>query len=251
MSGSRKYSYVILDDESSSRKILTSFIGKYCPQLRLLGEASNIKEGKELIDENSPDIVFLDIEMPHGSAFDLIDQYGTIPFSTIFITAYSQYAIQAFNLSSAKYLLKPVDIDELIKAVQTTCDEIDKDLHSNLTQILMDNLKEKQLNKVIIPTIDGFEVVKTNQIVFIQADDNFSILYLDDGEKYMACRKLKFYEQNLNPFGFVRIHRSTIINVDKVKAYQKGRGGVVIMENGKELDVSQSRKQNFLDQFVK
>ncbi len=241
---------MILDDESSSRKIIFSFVSKYCPQLEIVGEASDIIEGQKLIKEKSPDIVFLDIEMPHGSAFDLLDVYDNIPFSIIFITAYSQYAIKAFNLSSAKYLLKPVDIDELVEAVESTCKQLDKNVQEDLTQILLDNLREKQLNKVIIPTMDGFEVIKTNQIVFIKANDNFSVLHLDNGEKFMACRKLKFYEQNLKQIGFIRIHRSTVINVDKVKAYQKGKGGFVTMENGTELDVSQSRKKEFLDQFM-
>ncbi len=250
MKGPKKYTCLILDDESSSRKIISSFVQKYCPQLEILGEAADILEGKKLIDKLHPDIVFLDIEMPHGSAFDLLDKYDTIPFHIIFISAYSQYAIKAFNLSSAKYLLKPIDIDELVKAVQSISDEIKNKDQSNLTQILMDNLKDKQLNKVIVPTTDGFKVVKTNQIIYIQADDNFSIMHLENGEKHMACRRLKFYEKNLNQVGFVRIHRSTVINVDKVKSYQKGRGGIVTMDNGKELDVSQSRKQGFLEQFA-
>ena len=250
MNNQKTYSCVILDDEGSSRKIIASFVSKYCPQLEITGEAADILEGKKLIDQLDPSIVFLDIEMPHGSAFDLLDRYDKIPFRIIFITAYSQYAIQAFNLSSAKYLLKPVDIDELIKAVQSTCEEIDKDDHAQLTQVLMDNLKERQFNKVIIPTIEGFEVVKTNQIIFIEANDNFSILHLVGGEKHMACRKLKFYEENLKHIGFVRIHRSTIINLDMVKSYQKGRGGIVTMENGRALDVSQTRKQEFLKQFT-
>jgi len=245
----KKYTSVILDDERASRKIIKAFVGSYCPQLEIVGEASDIIEGKKLIDQTEPKIVFLDIEMPRGSAFDLLEKYSVLPFRIIFITAYSQYAIQAFNLSSAKYLLKPVDIDEMVNAVHSVCEEIDKDDQTQLTQVLLENLKEQQINKVIIPTTEGFQVVKTNQIKYIQADDNFSILYLDGGEKYMACRKLKFYEQNLKQIGFVRIHRSTIININKVKSYQKGRGGIVTMEDGKELDVSQSRKQIFLDQF--
>ncbi len=228
---------------------MQSFVKKYCPQLHVEGEASNIIDAKKLIDKVSPQIVFLDIEMPHGTAFDLLDQYPKIDFHVIFITAYSQYAIQAFNLASAKYLLKPIDIDQLIESVEDVCDRIDTQEKSAITHVLMDNLKQKQVDKVIIPLMDGFEIVKTNEIIYISANDNFSVFQLTSGRSIMACRKLSFYEDNLSNAGFLRIHRSTIINVDKLKKYQKGKGGVAIMENGKELDVSQSRKKRLLEYF--
>ncbi len=243
------YSCIIVDDESSSRKIMQSFVSKYCPKLEILGEASNIIEAKKLIDQSKPQIVFLDIEMPHGTAFDLLDQYHSIDFHVVFITAYSQYAIQAFNLASAKYLLKPIDIDQLVDAVEDVCKRIDTQEKSAITHVLMDNLKHKQVSKVIIPLVDGFEIVRTSEIIYISANDNFSVFQLVSGKRIMACRKLSFYEDNLANAGFLRIHRSTIINLDKLKKYQKGKGGIAIMENGKELDVSQSRKKTLLNYF--
>ncbi len=246
---SKTISCIIVDDESSARTIMKSFIEKYCPSLRIVGIAENIIEAKQLITQKKPQLVFLDIEMPHGTAFDLLDKFVKVPFHIIFITAYAQYAVQAFNIASAKYLLKPIDIDALVAAVTDITTRIQTEEKSQLTHILLENLRNKQMQKVIIPLIDGFEIIETNEILYIKADDNYSEFYLASGKKIVACKKLKFYEDNLSDHGFLRIHRSTIVNLDKIKKYQKGKGGVLVLHDGTHLDVSQSRKNSLLDIF--
>jgi two-component system LytT family response regulator len=249
MSKGSKYTVLIVDDEASSRKSLSAFVNKYCKRLEIIGTAENILEAKEIIDNENPDLLLLDIEMPHGNAFDLLDLFEEIPFQVIFITAFSQYAIQAFNLSNASYLLKPVDIEELISAVNRTCDNLDQSIKWQHTAQLLEGIKEKQLTKIVIPLIDGFRVIETQDVIYIQAADNFSTLFLSNNQKEMACRNLKFYEENLSSSGFLRIHRSTLINIDHVRQYNKGSGGIVTMSNGKELDVAASRKRGFLKHF--
>ncbi len=249
MDRTRMYTALIVDDELSSRKSLSIFLNKYCKQINVLSTAENIIEARDKIGQLDPDIVFLDIEMPYGNAFDLLDQFSELTFQVIFVTAFSHYAIKAFNLSNASYILKPVDIEELISEVSRACQKIDQSLDWDHTAQLLESIKDKKLSKVVVPLIDGFVVIDIEQILYLEAADNFSTFHLISGKKIMACRKLKFYEDNLSSSGFCRIHRSTIINIDHVKKYNKGKGGFVTLISGKQLDVSQSRKKNFLSQF--
>lgn len=249
MSKLKTYTALIVDDELSSRTSLSIFLHKYCKQIDVLSTAENIIEAKNKIDELKPDIVFLDIEMPHGNAFDLLDKYSELSFQVIFITAFSQYAVKAFNLSNASYLLKPVDIEELIEEVNNACRQIEQSTKWEHTTELLETMKSKTLGKIVIPLIDGFQVVAAKEVLYLEASDNFSVIHLSSGKKLLACRKLKFYEDNLTSSGFCRIHRSSIINIDHVVKYNKGKGGFVTLSSGKQLDVSQSRKKEFLNQF--
>lgn len=244
-------SAIIVDDEQDSRETLRSYLTKYCPQVTLLGECANIMEARSAILKEQPQLVFLDIEMPHGNAFDLLEQWGEINFEIIFITAFSQYAVQAFNLSAAHYLLKPLDIEELEKAVSVVEKSLlqkDKLSHAN---ILLENMAalHSQNRKLVLPLMEGFDVVKMSEILYCEAEDNFTRFYFTNGHKTLICRNLKFYEGALDPFGFFRIHRSYLINLDFVKRYIKGKGGSVILENGKELLVSNNKKTELLERI--
>jgi len=245
----RNITAILVDDEIDSRASLSNYIAKYTPQVTLIAECSNIKEAKIAIDQNQPDLVFLDIEMPHGNAFDLLEQWEEIHFEIIFVTAFSQYAIQAFNLSASSYLLKPVDIEELEKAVENVQKSIDQKSQFSRSKILMENMKvlKSQQRKLVLPLLDGFEVVKMQNILYCEADDNFTCFHFTNGIKTMICRNLKFYENALQQYGFYRIHRSHIVNLDFVKQYKKGKGGSVILENGKELMVSNSKKLGLVE----
>ena len=242
---------IIVDDEAAARKSLSHFIQEYCPSIEIIGFGENIKEAATLIKQNEIDLVFLDIEMPRGTGFDLFDIIEKPRFETIFVTAFSQYAIQALNMSAAHYLLKPIDIDELIKAVNKVEGIIQEKSSINRTSILIENLKNfnNQKRKVVIPLMEGFEVVKMNEIIYMVADDNFVHIHLENETTFMACRSLKFYEEQLSEAGFMRIHRKYLINLEKVQRYLKGKSGFVVMENGKQLELSVSRKKLFLDNF--
>ena len=242
---------LIVDDEQDSRETLRAYIGKYCPQLSILAECANIQEARASILKEKPQLVFLDIEMPHGNAFDLLEQWGEIDFEIIFITAFSQYAVQAFNLSAAHYLLKPVDIEELENAVaivEKSLAQKEKLSHAN---ILLENMAvmHSQNRKLVLPLMEGFEVVKMAEILYCEAEDNFTCFFFADGRKTLICRNLKFYEKALDSFGFFRVHRSHIINLDYVKRYIKGKGGSIILENGKEIQVSNNRKTELIERI--
>jgi two-component system LytT family response regulator len=218
---------IIVDDEQDSRETLLNYLGKYCPQVSSVAECAILK--------HQPKLVFLDIEMPHGNAFDLLEQFGEVDFEIIFITAFSQYAVQAFNLSAAYYLLKPVDIEELGKAVEGVAERLSQKDQLSHAKILLENMAalNAQNRKLVLPLMD---------VLFCEAQDNFTCFYFTNGKKALICRNLKFYEKALNNFGFCRVHRSHIINLEYVKRYVKGKGGTVVLENGKEIMVSNNKK---------
>lgn len=247
----KKITAIIVDDEQDSRETLSNYIDKYCPQVSLLAECNNIIEAKAAILKHCPQLVFLDIEMPHGNAFDLLEQWGEIDFEIIFITAFSQYAVQAFNLSAAHYLLKPVDIEELEKAVATVERLLSQKENLSHAKILLENLTGvfSQNRKLVLPLMEGFDVIKMSEILYCEAEDNFTRFHFLDGRKTLICRNLKFYENTLEPFGFFRIHRSHLINLDYIKRYIKGKGGSVILENGKEIMVSNNKKGELMNRI--
>lgn len=243
-----KITAIIVDDEQDSRETLGSYLTKYCPQVSLLAESANIIEARAAILKHQPQLVFLDIEMPHGNAFDLLEQWGEIDFEIVFITAFSQYAVQAFNLSAAHYLLKPVDIEELEKAVATVERLLTQKANLSHAKILLENMAalHSQNRKLVLPLMEGFDVVKMSEILYCEAEDNFTRFHFKDGRKTLICRNLKFYEKALEPFGFFRVHRSHIINLDYITRYIKGKGGSVILENGAEILVSNNKKTELI-----
>lgn len=246
-----KLKAIIVEDEAASRLTLQNYLRDYCPQVDVLAEAANIKDGQLAIKKHNPDLVFLDIEMPYGNAFDLLDQFDEVPFETIFVTAYSNYAIQAINLSSCSYLLKPVDIDELIEAVKLAEEKINQQSSFKTANILLENLniENKQLKKIVLPTMEGFDVVQLKDIVHCKANDNLTDFHLADGSKKTVCKTLKFFEEVLGNHDFMRVHKSHIINVNFVSSYQKGKTGAVILSNGSTAPVSSSKKEKFLQLF--
>jgi two-component system LytT family response regulator len=247
----QQYTALIIDDEALARETLTSYIQKYCPTITVLAQAENIILGKELIAKHQPDILFLDIEMPFGNAFDLLESKPSGNFEVIFVTAFSQYAIQALNMSAAHYLLKPIDIDELIDAVSKVKTIKSEKAQIDRASILINNLNtDKTLSKkIVLPQMHGFEVKHVDSIIYCEAEENFTKFHFNDQTSSLICRQLKHYETILNDQGFHRIHRSTLVNLNYVDAYQKGRGGQVTLSNGKVLDVSESKKKGFLEKF--
>jgi two-component system LytT family response regulator len=253
-----KLKAIQVDDEKIARETLKAYLEKYCPDIELLASCENIDQGYEAIQKFKPEVVFLDVEMPFGNAFDLLEKCTHINFETIFVTAFSHYAMKALNQSACYYLLKPIDITELLKAISKI-----KSLHSqsnlvsngstNHTQLLVQNLKSthKNTQKIALPLMEGYEFVEINQIVRCQAQDNFTDVFLKNGKKLMICRTLKFYEELLHDFGFIRIHKSHLINPECALRYSKGKGGTLTMLDGSTIDVSPNKKQNLLSLFEK
>lgn len=237
---------IIVDDEANSRAIIQNYLKKYCPTVTVLSEASSVPETLELLKIHSPDVLFLDVEMPYGTAFDLLKQVPDRTFETIFVTAYDHYAIDALNAQATYYLLKPIAIDDLIKAVDhvSSIKKIEGELNN---KVLTPNIKVIE-SKITIPQQDGFEVLEVNDILYCEADDNYTNIYLKKGKK-LVSKTLKYFETTLEPHGFVRIHKSYLVNLSAIVKYRKGKGGSVVLSSGKELAVSSSKKGMLLSFF--
>lgn len=237
---------IIVEDEQISREILSNYIGKYCPNIELLGEASNIQEAYDLIQKHELDLVFLDVEMPFGNGFDLLEKVENRTFETIFVTAYDHYAIEALNNQATYYLLKPISIDELIKSVNLVTEIKEKE--DQLQNTVLQPKTSKISGKITIPLQDGFEVINVEEIVFCKADDNYTEIHLANAKKVVS-KTLKHFEEVLKEYPFARIHKSFLVNINSITKYKKGKGGSVELNNGKEILVSASKKGNLLAYF--
>jgi two-component system LytT family response regulator len=233
---------VIVEDEANSREILSNYIKKYCPDIKVSGEAANIEDALILIKKQQPELVFLDVEMPFGNAFDLLEKIGQRDFDIIFVTAYDHYAKDALNHHASYYLTKPISIDELIKATDYVL-EIRKKENYLSDKVLTSTTTINE--KITIPQLDGFEVIDVSSIQYCKADDNYTEIHFED-RKMVVSKTLKYFEEALAEFPFARIHKSYIVNVESIVKYKKGKGGSVVLKNGKELLVSASRKQELL-----
>ncbi len=242
-----KLNAIIVEDEEASRSILKNYLNKYCPNVNVLGEGENIEEGLVLIRNNDLDLVFLDVEMPYGNAFDLLDKVGDINFETVFVTAYNHYAMEALNAHASYYLMKPISIDELIKAVDYVNEIKTKE------DALQDEVLVPKTNmvsgKITIPQQDGFEILSMSDILYCKADDNYTEIYLNNSKKKLVSKTLKYFEEALTASSFVRIHKSYLVNINEIVKYVKGKGGSVVLSNGKQVIVSASKKADLLSYF--
>jgi two-component system LytT family response regulator len=245
-----KIKSVIVEDELSAREALKSYLGKYCPQIEVVGEAADARQAAELLHELKPRLVFLDVELPFGNAFDILESCRDLYFETIFVTAFSEYSLRALNQSAAYYLLKPLSIEELIIAVNKVQEHVMKNEFFDRNKVVVENFREKQPEKrqVILPTIEGFEVIKMEDIVRLQGNGNFTDIFLKNGTKKMACRFLKHYSEIL-PHPFIRVHKSHIINLDYVVSFNRSLGGYVVLHDKKEVYISPGYKEEFLRWF--
>ena len=243
---------VIVEDEMSAREVLKNYVTKYCPQLEIVGEAYDCKSAVEVLHKLQPQLVFLDVEMPYGNAFDVLEGCKDLYFETIFATAFSEYSLRALNQSAAYYLLKPISIEELIQAVNKVQQHIINNEIFNRNRIMVENFREPRLEcqRVILPTLEGFEVERIEDIQRLQGNGNFTDVYFRNKikPKKMVCRLLKYFDEIL-PHPFMRVHKSHIINTTSIKSYLKNSGGIIVLEDDTEIEISPAYKEAFLKLF--
>jgi len=242
---------LIVDDEPKNIRILKNLLEEFCPQVEICGEAENTETAINLIEEQNPELVFLDIEMPYGNAFDLLDSLIPIDFEVIFITAFDNYSLKAFKYSALDYLLKPVDISELQAATNKAVQRIAGKNINQQVALLLSNFKNTQnnLQKIAIPTMDGFVFMNVEDIIRCESNAAYTYIYTIRNEKIIASKNIKEYEELLPSSIFCRIHNSHLVNLNRIKKYSKGRGGTVIMEDGAILEVASRRRDDFLAMF--
>lgn len=226
---------IIIDDESDAREVLRELINHYIPEVNILGEASNALEGIKLINSVSPDLVFLDIQMPNGTGFDLLESIVHPKFQTIFTTAHSEYAIKAIKQQAFDYLLKPIDKDDLIDTLTRYKEK--QSIH-----------RAEEVNGMIqVPSVGGIRFLKKEEIIYVKSEGNYSSIYLQNGEHFMLSRNLKYVEDLLDKNTFVRPHNSYLVRLDKIVQYNKTEGGSIILENGTEIPISRRRKEELME----
>lgn len=241
---------IIVDDELKSRESLKILLEDFCENVEVKALCQNVEEGLLAIAEHKPDVIFLDIQMQRETGFDLLTKIKSVNFEVIFTTAYSEYAIKAFKFSAIDYLLKPIDIEELKKALGKVERKLNGSFSQRLEQ-LIENLKpaQQQNYKLALPTSDGLVFIKINDIVYCEASSNYTQIFCLDGKKYLVSRTLKEYEDILIEQNFFRIHNSYLINLGCIKKYVRGEGGYVVMSNDVSLDVSKRKKESFLSRI--
>ncbi|MCB0484021.1 MAG: response regulator transcription factor [Flavobacteriales bacterium] len=239
---------IIVDDEEGARESLTNLLEQYVPDIRIVAKAENIISAFEKIKKYTPDVVFLDIQMPFGSGFDLLERMGEqINFDIIFVTAFDQYALKAIKYSALDYLLKPVDIDELKNCIKKHRENKMSTTHEGVKN-LIDNIAnpEGKDKKLAIPDNSGLAFVRLTDIIKCDSDGNYTIFYLTDGRKLMASKTLGDYEHLLEGEGFFRVHRGHLVNLTHIKKYLKGEGGFALMSDGSKVEVARRKKALFL-----
>lgn len=239
---------IIVDDEPNARQVIRNILELYCTQVEIVGEAENVKTGVTLIKDLNPDLVFLDINMPDGTGFDLLNKVKSLNFRFIIVTAYEQYAIQAIRKSAIDYIMKPINANELIEAVEKAAlSDYRLENESVKLENYLHNLhKDLDEHRIVLNTINSIYVVKVREIVRCMADKNYTEVYLVNGKQLILSKTLKDFEEMLSEYGFFRTHQSHMVNVRFIESYEKGLGGTVIMADGSKVPVSSRRKETFL-----
>lgn len=241
---------VIVEDLAAEQEHLRKLLSAEGDRLHVEAVATDIPEAKELLEKTRPDLVFMDVMLPSGNCFDLLDSLRSIPFHIIFTTSHEAYAVKAFRLSAIDYLLKPVDPSELKAALQKFYERRDAAHADQLRNLLANiHLPSTQHKRVALPTLKGFQFVSVHDIIRCEADDTYTIFHTTDKGKTTVCRTLRDCEALLQDFGFARIHNSHLINMEHVAEYRKGDGGEVRMRDGSVVEVSRRRKDEFLRQL--
>ncbi|WP_299109310.1 LytTR family DNA-binding domain-containing protein [uncultured Tenacibaculum sp.] len=239
-----KIKAIVVDDEANARENLRFLLNEFCKEVEVVSETSNVDEATKEIKKHKPELVFLDIEMPQKNGFQLLEEFSTIDFQVVFVTAYDKYAIRAFEVAALDYLLKPVDIERLQEAVKKVKKAI-KVASFDQSKIEVLKANKKEIKKIAIPYKSDYAILDINDVLCIEADRMYSNLYTRDGKKYIIAKKLSHYENLLcKEKDFFRIHRSWIINLNRIEIYSKKEKEVTLDTNYK-VPVSKSYKESF------
>lgn len=243
---------LIVDDEQHARDNLFMLLQNYTSDVLVVGKMASAEEARQFLDRNPVDVVFLDIKMPGEDGFQFLQSLPDRDFSVVFTTAYNEFALDAFKANAIDYLEKPIDIDDLIGAVDKIkrLKKSDRPMKvSNNVVELIKSVVNKQMDyeKTSIPTKDGLIIVNNNEIVHLEANESYTVIYLKDGKKHLSSKNIKVFEENLNPNIFFRTHKSYIINfAHHLKEFNRSMGNVAILSNGENIPVSRRKITDFL-----
>jgi len=240
---------VIVEDEKPSRDTLAGMLKLFCKNVEVVGEAENVQDGIAVIRNSKPDVVFLDIQMPDGSGFKLLEEIGDIGFDIIFTTAYDQFAIKAIKFSALDYLLKPIFHDDLVKAVNKAEENKLKHDRSENINVLLDNIKKppNEPPRIILSTTEKINVVNVDDIIRCESDNYYTFFHFTNGKKLIVSKTLKENEELLKDYNFIRPHKSHLINVKYIKSFLRIEGGFIVMTDGSEVPVSRRKRDKIIE----
>ena len=241
---------VIVDDEPFCCSSLVILLERYCPEVKVTGIYHSGDDALQAIPEHHPQIVFLDIEMPGMNGFEMLEKLPAIDFEIIFTTSYDQYAIKAIRFSALDYLLKPIDREELQKAVQKVIERSPHPFPQQL-EILLQKIHQpiSSAQKIALPSMEGLQMIDVNSIISCASDSNYTIFFIRNKKKIVVSRTLKEIEEMLEEYPFLRVHNSYLINLNEIDKYVKGEGGYLVMSDGSTIDVSRSKKETLLNKL--
>lgn len=242
---------VIIEDEIHGLNNLKNLLAEHCEEIEIIGEAGTVEDGAEMLIDPAikPDIAFMDISLPDGLVFQLLNQIRPIDFDIIFVTAYEDYAIKACEYSSIGYIVKPIDPDALVEAVSRIRPRRDNQTDKRLDVFNAYYNNPNAFTKMSISALDGVYFVNIKDIVRFEAEDNYTHIYLHNGERITASKTIKSYEDLLAPFNFYRVHKRHVINLNFMRKFVKGDGGYLIMDDGMKIEVSRRRRPAFMEQM--
>jgi two-component system LytT family response regulator len=239
---------IIIDDEKTSRDTLQGLLNRYCKNVEVIDQADGYTTGIESVKKHKPEVIFLDIQMPDGSGFQLLEQLGDISFEVIFTTAYDQYAIKAIKYSALDYLLKPIIPDDLIDAVEKAEQRKSKSSTNTNIKVLLNNVSQSgESKKIVLSTAEKMHVIDIDDIIRCESDDYYTRFFFKDTKTLLISKTLKEHEELLGDRYFMRPHKSHLVNLKYIKSYSKIDGGYIIMSDGSKIPVSRRKKEKVLD----
>lgn len=246
---------VIVDDEQHCIDALKTMLQKKFPEVTVLGGVNSVQEGKDLIDELKPDLVFLDVEMPYQNGFELLKLFEKISFDVIFTTAYEQYALKAIKFNALDYLLKPFGIADLTDALQKFRNRRNGKTENGAVaplEMFLQNMKTMQHSnkKIALPTLNGLVFMPVQSIVRCESTGNYTKIFFTDRKQLLVSKPLKEFEELLTEIDFFRVHNSHLINLQQMDSYIQGEGGFALMSDGTQVEVSRRRKAEFLKKAI-
>lgn len=235
---------IIVEDELNNRENLQHILTKYCPSVEVVALCSSALAGRQKIVECKPDLVFLDVEMPGGDGFSMLESLPDLYFEVIFVTAFTTYAVKAIKFSALDYIVKPIDIMELVKSIDRASQRIKvKKANVRMANLLENQHRDGNKKVLALPMYDKIEFVEISTINRCQADGNYTIFHLKNGERLLISKTLKEYDDLLSPFNFLRVHQSHLINLEEIKSYIKSEGGYILMKDGTSISISRQRRE--------
>ena len=241
-----------MDDEQHCINRLQKQLGAEAPDIEIIACCKTVENARKIIAENSPDILFLDVQLGNRTGFDLLASIKKIDFEIIFTTSYDSYALKAFKFSALDYLLKPVDKDDLKRSLQKLRQQRDLKETSKKIDILFHNFREgnETSKRIAIPTVDGYTMVDAKDIIRLQSDVNYTHIHTVAGKKITASKTIKFFETLLEGADFFRVHKSHLVNLKFVESYSKGKGGHITLADGSQIEVAIRRKEELLKRLT-